>query len=71
MLTTKCFPASFKRTVSLQITSLAKALPPGELTLSTTALTSGASLASLIAPAIVSEPIVVASPAPDSIAPTA
>ena len=71
MLTTRVFPASFKRIVSLQITSLARALPPGEFTLRTTALTSEARRAVRSASAVVTDPIVVASPSPDSIAPTA
>ena len=71
MLTTKGLPASLSNMVSRQITSLAKALPPGEFTRNTTALTSSASRASRNASAVVSDPMVALSPCPLSIAPTA
>ena len=61
----------FARTVSRQITSDAKALPPGEFMRSTIALTLSSVRAFLIALEILSEPMVSSSPSPLIISPLA
>ena len=70
METTRGF-SSFANFISLQMTSEAKALPPGELTRSTMAFTSSSFRALRRAFEISSDPIELSLPCPERISPRA